>query len=236
VLSDWYFVVQGDPSDVALLEDLLRASPDHAVERDEPSGERRLRSARLAGITDHEAAWTTVREVLIELSDAAAAHAGTRLHLRPGGLGRTRPDGRSDLYVHPEPAVARARAFPPTVLVNGQVVGEAQGARLLRLQAGNPHVRLALHFLNGEESWFDLYKAYEAIRDGSGGEERLTEKGWAARNQIRRFSGTANSYAAVGDAARHAQPRWRPPKHPMTLAEADEFVRGLLSRWLAELT
>jgi hypothetical protein len=55
--------------------------------------------------------------------------------------------------------------FPPTILVNGEVVGEAQGARLLRLQAANRHVRLALHFLNGEESWFDLYKAFEAIAE-----------------------------------------------------------------------
>lgn len=235
MLSDWYVAVLGEPTDRALLEDLLRSSPDHTIDRDEHSGEWRLRSSRLAGVPDHEAAWAIAQEVLSQVSEAAGATAATRLRVHPGGLGRTRPDGNSDLFVHPEPAIGRVRAFPPTVLINGQVVGEPLAAKILRLQAGNSHLRLALHFLNLEESWYDLWKAYEAIRDGAGGESRLIEAGWATRSAIGRFRHTANSYAAIGDAARHAKLDGTPPDEPMTLSEADDFVRAILSQWLGSL-
>jgi hypothetical protein len=234
VLSDWYVVVRGGSADVAHVVDVLDTSPEHAIEQDEKAGEWRLRSERLAGIPDHAAAWAIAQDILTQLTDVAAAVANDRVRLSPGALGRTKPDGTSDIWVHPEPIMLRLRTFPPTILISGQVVGEAPASKMLRLQEEKPHLRLALHFLNGEESWFDLYKAYEAIRDGSGGKDRLIAHG-ADPEEIDRFTETANNYAAVGDAARHARLGVQPPENPMTIGRAEDFVRSLLSQWLASL-
>lgn len=131
--------------------------------------------------------------------------------------------------MHPEPARVTVRAFPPTVSVDG-IAPEPLGTKLSRLQMADDHVRLALHFLNADESWFNLWKAFEAIREGKG----LAVAG-ARSPEIDRFRRTANTYAAVGDEARHALLGVPAPPIPMTLRDADEFVRGLLSGWVASL-
>jgi hypothetical protein len=60
MLSDWYITVAGDATHLGLVEDLLQGSTEHTLAPDEASGEWRLRSARLGGISEHEVAWERV--------------------------------------------------------------------------------------------------------------------------------------------------------------------------------
>jgi hypothetical protein len=233
VLSPWFIVVRGDDADLAAIGELCASSTERSLAEEQP-GELRLRSSTVAAAAGHEEAWPALCELLVQLSDTAAAAAYTRLRLTPGALGRTRPDGGTDVFVHAEAAHLRLRALPPTVSVNG-ITPEPLHERLLRLQAANDHLRLALHFLNADLSWFNLWKAFEAIRDGNHGEKRLVVNGWVNDAEIRRFRSTANSYSAVGDDARHAKLGTPAPSNPMTLEVADDFVRDLLSRWVASL-
>lgn len=78
----------------------------------------------------------------------------------------------------------------------------------------------------------NLYKAWESIEEGAGPGGAVS-RGWATDTERRRFTGTANSYGAVGDAARHAG--FDLPASTMTIYHADDFVRGLLDRFLASL-
>jgi hypothetical protein len=233
MLSAWYLVVRGSDRDLTRLGELCASSTEHSLDQEQP-GEWRLRSSTVGSTPRHEDAWPRLCELLVRLSDVAAAVADTRLRLTPGALGRTRPGGGSDVFVFPEPARMRARAFPPTV-GGGLAPSEPPEVRVMRLQATNDHLRLALHFLNADLSWFDLWKAFEAIREANHGVRGLVGNGWTRDTEVRRFRQTANSYSAVGDAARHALLGHPAPQNPMTLDEADEFVRGLLSRWVASL-
>jgi len=52
------------------------------------------------------------------------------------------------------------------------------------------------------------------------------------QQEVERFRRTANTRSAVGDAARHAKLGVPPPSNPMALEEADDYVRGLLGRWV----
>jgi hypothetical protein len=232
--SAWYVLVRGCEPAVAGLRDVCAVSTDHSL-TEEASGEWRLRSSTVPSDLDHEEAWPRLCELLVRLSDVVAAVAERRVQLTPGTLRRTRPDGNSDIFVFPEPIRLRVRAFPPMVSAGG-VPAEPLEARFLRLQEANERLRLALHFLNAEPSWYSLWKAFESIGAAQGGERGLIGTGWTTRAELRRFGRTANSYSAAGDAARHALPEHPPPDKPMTVEAAEDYVRGLLSRWVTELS
>lgn len=114
----------------------------------------------------------------------------------------------------------------------GGAVPEPFEAKLLRLEGANEHLRLAVHFLNADLSWSNLWKSYENVRDGNGGEKGLVASGWTTEVECERFRRTANTRSAVGDGARHAKLGVPPPSNPMTLEEAEDYVRRLLLRWV----
>ena len=85
-----------------------------------------------------------------------------------------------------------------------------------------------------EPTWNNLYLVFEVIIETVGGQDVLNAKGWVPTSDIRRFKQTANSYRAIGRAARHAKLSFQPPSKPMSLKEAYELVRTVLSVWLEE--
>ena len=81
-------------------------------------------------------------------------------------------------------------------------------------------------------NWYDFYKVLEHVEADVGGEKGITSAGWASASQLGRFTGTANSGTILGDAARHAVTGKPPLKNPMTLPEADSFIRGITRQWI----
>ena len=61
-------------------------------------------------------------------------------------------------------------------------------------------------------------------------------RGWATGNPIDLFTRTANNRQALGDAARHSLSKYQAPKRPMTIQEADTFIRGFAQAWLRHRT
>jgi hypothetical protein len=83
-------------------------------------------------------------------------------------------------------------------------------------------------------SWGGLYRLYEVIEGDMGGEHELKTVFCGSAKDIKRFKHSANSVTVAGDDARHANESGRPPEQPMTLYEAEAFLKYLLKRWLAE--
>ena len=87
-----------------------------------------------------------------------------------------------------------------------------------------------LKHLSGEASWFDLYKAYEMMRDDIDaclGKRQEAQIGWPSDNRIGHFRLSAQVY-------RHAPP-WDggyTPEKAMPLREAQQFLQSLVNRWL----
>jgi len=79
-----------------------------------------------------------------------------------------------------------------------------------------------------------LYKAYEVVREDVGGEKQIAGAGWAFQKDQGRFRHTANSYAALGDEARHGVQSEGTPSRLMSYPEAWDFIRKLIKRWLDE--
>lgn len=231
--SDWFVEATGDPIDIACVAQALEGSDQHSFTEEEP-GKWRFRSVLLAGIApaEYERALALSREVMDRVTEALGVAAGRRIRLARGMVGRTRSEGNFDMYIEVPPAVLTLTAHPPTVLINGVPQGEPAAERFLRMAEANPHFALAIHCWGLDRSWANLYKSFDAIREGVGGVERLTQLGWISTREIRRFRHTADNYHATGDEARHAKLSRRPPTNPMTLPEADALIRRLLEQWV----
>jgi len=86
----------------------------------------------------------------------------------------------------------------------------------MRAAALNPEIGHALRYLEGKPSWFDLYKAYEAVK--------RMPNGSIPKREIERFAQTANA-----GIRHHPSNKNQPHKRPMELWEA----RMLIARWVA---
>jgi hypothetical protein len=91
----------------------------------------------------------------------------------------------------------------------------------------------ALEYLARDESWYELYKAFEVVRGDVGGEAAIDGLGWATDTEMERFRRSADNAAVSGYEARHADRGLNPPKNPMTLADASVFISRLVEAWLA---
>jgi len=102
---------------------------------------------------------------------------------------------------------------------------------LIPLAIQDKNVRDALRFFP-EQNWVNLYKIYEIVRDDVGGDDKVVKNGWATKNEIKRFTQTAQSRDALGDAARHASAKFKSPSKPMSLSEAMSLIKIVLENWL----
>jgi hypothetical protein len=78
-----------------------------------------------------------------------------------------------------------------------------------------------------EQSWMNLYKVLDAMRDGNGGLSGLKAKNFVPAEDIDNFKATANSYNAIGLESRHGTAEGGIPEAWMTLEEAQEMFRKL---------
>jgi hypothetical protein len=87
-----------------------------------------------------------------------------------------------------------------------------------------------LTFLRGQPDWFDLYKAFEMMRDDINrgiGQHNQIQIGWPEKGEIDFFSQSAQVH-------RHSPPKWGQYdlQTAMPLNEARNFVRSLTKTWL----
>lgn len=84
------------------------------------------------------------------------------------------------------------------------------------------------HFYSQPTSWINLYKIYEIIRDDIGDKEIIKI---LSKNELSRFTGTAQSREQIGDDARHAAKKFIGHPQPMTIKEANELIKKLILEW-----
>jgi hypothetical protein len=87
-----------------------------------------------------------------------------------------------------------------------------------------------LTFLRGEPDWFDLYKAFELMRDDINnriGQHNQTQIGWPEKREMNSFSESAQVH-------RHSPAKWGRYDlgTAMPLNDARKFVRSLTKTWL----
>lgn len=83
-----------------------------------------------------------------------------------------------------------------------------------------------------EHNGTTLYKIYEIICSDVGGDDAVAAAGWTTKVKQSAFRVSVNSANIIGDQARHAGSTSSTPAHTMTLADANGYIRALLSQWI----
>lgn len=154
--------------------------------------------------------------------DHRLTSTGTVIHIRD--------DGSMNTFLRPEPAALRVRVRGGVILLGGQPQ-PTNYQRWLDVAEREPAVRDALHFFK-QPTWWNLYKAYEVIRQDVGGDHALKETCFVPGADLGRFTGTAQSRTHLGDDARHGVDPDPPIPNPMTLHEAQTVIERLIRAWI----
>ena len=106
------------------------------------------------------------------------------------------------------------------------------GEQAYRVAETNEALREALRTYGAiDQDWRGLYTVFETIEAAKG----KIPSAWATKGEISDFTGTANSYCAVGPDARHGFGASEPMVPKMTVAQARALIQKLLQAWVDEL-
>ena len=106
-------------------------------------------------------------------------------------------------------------------------------ARWIFLARHNDVAKHLLHFLgvNGI-TWISLYAALDFLRSNKAEAAALAN---VDPSEIKRFTHTANNFAAIGPFARHGDLGKSPPKKPMPLDEASRLILAAVQGYFEQL-
>lgn len=131
-------------------------------------------------------------------------------------------------------AEMRCKAGHMNVLIDGVPQPDSRQGRiasLVELAKRSTAGRDALSLVGRPSpTWSELYLVYELVKANAG--SRMFSDNWISRSQAELFRRTANSYTALGRAARHGKEATDSPKNPMPQREATQLMRELVRGWL----
>ena len=85
---------------------------------------------------------------------------------------------------------------------------------------------------DSNRTWPRLYRILEEVEHAFGG-QKLYKIGLLGKVDYDRFRHSANSHEIAGVDSRHGPNRCQPPKHPMTIYDAEKLISNLLGRALS---
>jgi hypothetical protein len=198
-----------------------------------------LQSSRFDNLPDVQSVRAEAERIVEALSGVSRLLLESAQSLKIGSVIEVLSNGRRNIFVQLEPAVLRISAGVASLQVthaDGTVEVRRRSdpiASWVRKALSNGEVARAVRLRDaGVLSWPDLYRLFEVLETGAGGEQQIIAEGWSTRSELRRFKHSANSVAAAGDEARHGVERTQPPMDPMKLADARGFLDRLLRLWL----
>jgi hypothetical protein len=167
-------------------------------------------------------------ELLFLLSGIANLYAGAGETVTLGSVVIwERDDGTRDQTIMVKPQRIRVRS---KVLVWGtEAIDPTLGESWLTLARQDDKVLDALRFFQEDTNWWSLRKAYEVLeKDEFKQQSKVAQMLSTPENEIRRFK-EWTSYYVHGGRRQRPDPTKCPP---LTLAEANSFLRKLLKKWL----
>jgi hypothetical protein len=224
-MAEWLVEVQGDPADLEELAGQFE-SPRLSVRKEGESYYLRS-SADFDGLSDASDVRTRATELLLLLSGVANLYAGAGETVTPGVVLWQRDDGTQDQFVALGMATVRARS--KALLRGTEATDPTVGESWLSVARQDDNVLDALRFFQEDATWWSLRKAYEVIeRDEFGQQSKVANVLSTPDKEIKLFEEWTNYFV-------HGARRERPDSDefpPLSLAEADSFLRELLKKWL----
>ncbi|MCJ8010159.1 hypothetical protein MUG84_00190 [Paenibacillus sp. KQZ6P-2] len=149
-----------------------------------------------------------------------------------------REDGKKDSYIYMSCSMNVRTRMSVEITVY-----DSEGNEIKEEETKNNLSRWIIEGLDNEDvasilryfrkpNWMNLYKIYEVIRDDLNGEAALISKNYIPRKDIKRFTQSAQSKELLGDEARHASLKYKPPEIPMNIDEARQLIKQLFEHWV----
>ncbi len=233
-VTAWHVALVGNQFDLEELPKLFRA-PEAAVVVDD--GGFFLKSSTFEEFDSAAEVRSEAAELLVRINGAARLAFPSFEPVSVGHVYRKNEAGK-EIYVYEEASV-RSREKATAVIVSG--TGERKEVEPAALDAWvacakrDRVVNKVLRLLASRDiGWDELYKVLEVVEDDAASD--LIGSTQIPKSEISRFTQTANSYLALGDAARHAHEKVRPPPNPMTLNEAKNLILSLARAWVQRKT
>ena len=234
-MPKWLVRLEGERFDLEDLPSLLRTSEHTVVEED---GLYYLKSSDFDSLGSADEVRECAIRIIEMINGTMKVRAPDHRGARESGVTLAEEDGRRRHYLYVRSSFtvrSKVTANATVTASNGTLKAALSHTSVeswIRLAKSDKAVADALHFFT-DNTWINLYKVYEIISEDVGGQEAIVRNGWATRQSLRRFTQTAQSKAALGDLARHAANKFRPPSQPMTTQEAEALLRGLIVSWLS---
>ena len=237
-MPKWLVRLKGERFDLEDFPKLFRSPEVRVIEE---SGSFYLESSEFDSLTLAEEVRERGRALIKLINGVSKFNRKSFLSISEDCITRVEDDGKRHNYVFLEGEVKmrkKVSAKPTVIAVDGSGKVDTQPSALeslLEIAQKHKVVADTLTFYR-EDTWISFYKAYEIISDDVHGMHQIINNGWAVNSDISRFTQTAQSRAALGDSARHASKKYRPPAKPMTLSEARVLIKTILSRWISSKT
>lgn len=225
VSNHWGIELNGSETDQTVWCRLLKPPFDPFIEevKDERGDYLALRSSAFDGIETSQEVHRTAKQLFSTLNVAMSTNADTD-PVTIGSVVEFVPDGqpRRHHYMEAEGVTMRLRVGIAAITVKdaqGNVIdlpAPSKAQLWMRAAALEPEIGSALRYLRGKPGWFELYKAYEAVRN--------MPDGGISKSEIKRFTQTANA----GE-RHHPNDNYKPHERPMELWEA----RALITQWIS---
>jgi hypothetical protein len=229
-MARWQVQLSGEPID---LEELPRLFDQAPARVREDQGGYVLESEAFESLPTATEVRERAAAILPMINGAARLHYSGFHPAALGAVFECTATGRS-VSVFPGSAEIRIKASAVLVKTAGTAPlppPPATSNKWLARALTDEPIRHVLTLLGKQPcSWHDLYKLMEVLQ-ANGGDELLDATG-ISRNQLNRFTQTANSVHAIGDDARHAQDSIPAPKKPMSLSDARQLIYRWARAWL----
>jgi len=238
-MAQWRVHVQGEQFDLEELREIL-ADHDPTIIQDDSNFY--LTSKEWTQSHDAREIHRRAKEFIQLLEDVAYFHSKDTAPLTIGGVVRIEDDGlRQDILIANKGSLTFHGDRPKaTATVTGgdnrpvQVTQKHQVIKNLRMYEQNAVVRDALKFFR-EGDWVSFYKVYELVRDEVHGDHEIVSRNLISKKSLKRFTQMAQSREGLGDDARHASKKFKPPAKAMSLTEAKNTIGNLLQSWIDSL-
>jgi len=231
-MGEWLVELRGHVFDLRDLADLF-TTPDLLVVRE--GEEFCLKSTAFDALASEDDVYAKAKSLMPSLNGIASVYVtGYRNVGISGGIISIDAGGTRKRYIYE--AVTEEIRLKASVDVAGGVAvarGPTEADAAIKAAFTEEVLSRALQFFSLEKNWVNLYKVLDAIEEDMGSADAVMKKGWVSASEIDRFTGTANNHNAAKGNARHGYVSKRPmKKKPMTLAEAEQLIRTLLTQWL----
>ncbi len=232
-MTEWRIQLQGTSFDLQVMEHIF-SSEDPGVFQENDNFY--LKSKELNLLEDPRNVLDQAKRIIDLMNGAAYLHYRDSLPVSVNGIEKIDEDGKiyQILFAKATDVTLHARRTILGVNTLGDQSVERKDEQLIirTLIMSRQYEKIAnsVNFLRMGD-WFNLYKAYEVVREDVT-EKEIIHRGWMTETAINRFTQTAQSRDSIGDEARHAARKFRPHRNPMSIDEAKTIIGDLVQKWI----